>query len=368
MVSKATGDQTRTILLMMSIASPWSVDIALTLAARNLRVIVLTRTDPHQDHNSIAREGSARLQKAGIEISWPTGWHSWFFTVAAMALHVRHVAKTQNFHILSLYGGMQAMAVWLSCKRPHSIYWVGSDLLCQAKWKSPIIRMLAGSAQNNLVNGMHMKNTGEKEHRIYGLRNHYIGIDPQAWQSTSKRQPMSLICTRWFESIYANDIIVNAAAILQDRGLTFSLCFTSSGSLLPDIRKEAELLIPGTIEFLGGVDRDHLRDRLAAASIYVSMSQSDGTSTALLEALSIGLFPIISDIDANREWIKEHGCDGMLVPVDDPVSLADAIEIAINDPKRISEARQHNRKIVKTLADSRHNAAILADILKSESD
>lgn len=355
------------IALLMSAASPWSIDIALALTTRGLCVRVLTRSDPAASSDPIAREGAARLLEANIPISWPTGWRARLPSLAAMALHVRQIATGRCIHVFSLYGGMQATAAVLSCKRPHSIYWVGSDLLRQSAWKAPIIRLLIRSARHNLVNGLHMLQKGEAAYGIAGLRNHYIGVDTADWKSDLTHQPGSIICTRWFETVYANDVIIDAAALLQERGHVLSLCFTSSGSLLAEAQMRARQLGVSDIEFLGGVTREQLHARVAVASLYVSMSQSDGTSTALLEAMAMGLFPIISDIDANREWITTHGCDGLLVPVGDAAALADGIEQILNDPQRIVAARERNRQIVERLADSRRNAALLADILIAES-
>lgn len=356
------------IALLMSASSPWSIDIALALATRGLSVRVLTRSDPAASCDPITREGAARLAEAYIPISWPTGWRARLPSLAAMALHVRQIATGRCTHVFSLYGGMQAAAAWLSGKRPHSIYWVGSDLLRQSTWKAPIIRLLTRSARHNLVNGIHMLQRGEAAHGIKGLRNHYIGIDTADWKSDLTHQPDSIICTRWFETVYANDVIIEAAAKLRKRQRAFSLCFTSSGSLLAEAQMRARQLGVNEIEFLGGVSREQLRARVAGASLYVSMSRSDGTSTALLEALAMGLFPIVSDIDANREWITAHGCDGLLVPVGDAVALADGIESILDDPQRIVAARERNRRIVEALADSRRNAAVLANILITESD
>jgi glycosyltransferase involved in cell wall biosynthesis len=65
---------------------------------------------------------------------------------------------------------------------------------------------------------------------------------------------------------------------------------------------------------------------LRAADVYVSASSSDGTSSSLLEAMASGLYPVVSDITANRPWV-EHGKNGLLFAVGDAASLAEALRL-----------------------------------------
>lgn len=39
--------------------------------------------------------------------------------------------------------------------------------------------------------------------------------------------------------------------------------------------------------------------------VFISIPSSDSTSVSLLEAMCCGLFPIVSDLPANREWIHD---------------------------------------------------------------
>jgi glycosyltransferase involved in cell wall biosynthesis len=48
------------------------------------------------------------------------------------------------------------------------------------------------------------------------------------------------------------------------------------------------------------------------AKIWVSIPESDATSISLLEAMACGCIPIVSDLPANREWIKS-GVNGIVV-------------------------------------------------------
>jgi glycosyltransferase involved in cell wall biosynthesis len=126
----------------------------------------------------------------------------------------------------------------------------------------------------------------------------------------------------------------------------------ADGLLSPSLRAK--------VQFLGGVSDEELLDHLQGASIFVSLSRSDGTSISLLEALACSLFPVISDITQNREWIDPQVQNGLLVPLDDPAALAAALQLAIvNEPLR-RQAGLINRKLVLDRADFHKNMGLLA--------
>jgi len=200
----------------------------------------------------------------------------------------------------------------------------------------------------------------------------YLGVDCDrfaAGEKTFTADRATILCTRWFEPVYDNLTIVRAFAAAHRRMAGARMIFASSGSQIA----EAERLWlalgdagrPEAASFLGGVEQAELVAQLRAADIYVSMSSSDGTSTSLLEAFSAGLFPILSDIPANREWLATHGCMGILVPVGDAQALELAMIEAIGDPERRSRAARHNLDIVRKLADARTNRKILLDELSA---
>ena len=81
----------------------------------------------------------------------------------------------------------------------------------------------------------------------------------------------------------------------------------------------------------GFVDAARLFELYRGGDVYVSLSRSDSTSQSLLEAMAVGLFPIVSDIEGNREWVT-HRRQGYLVPAGDADATACAIAEAWKDP------------------------------------
>jgi glycosyltransferase involved in cell wall biosynthesis len=85
------------------------------------------------------------------------------------------------------------------------------------------------------------------------------------------------------------------------------------------------------------VDREDLPRLLSSSSVFVSVSNSDGTSVALLEALFSEVPIVVSELPANREWIIDESY-GRIVPVGDAERLGEAIVSILADPDRAREA------------------------------
>ncbi len=103
---------------------------------------------------------------------------------------------------------------------------------------------------------------------------------------------------------------------------------------------------------------------MKSCEIFVSVPSSDASSVSLLEAMALGLFPVVTDIPANREWI-EHGYNGLLVPPRNSSVLADTIFEAIQNRTLREASVTINRSIVKDKALFNHNMQELMNIYKN---
>jgi glycosyltransferase involved in cell wall biosynthesis len=114
-------------------------------------------------------------------------------------------------------------------------------------------------------------------------------------------------------------------------------------------RKVRDLSVERAVSFIGRVSHEAMPFFLGQSDIYVSTSLSDGTSVSLLEAMAAGTFPIVTDIPANREWIRD-GENGFLVPVKEPGVLAKRIIRAIQEEDLLRRTRRENLRAVEAKA------------------
>jgi len=70
-----------------------------------------------------------------------------------------------------------------------------------------------------------------------------------------------------------------------------------------------KLGLAAQIEFVGFLTKDEQDTLYKKAQYYISIPSSDSTAVSLLEAMSFGCYPIVSNLPANREWILDE-CNG----------------------------------------------------------
>jgi glycosyltransferase involved in cell wall biosynthesis len=152
--------------------------------------------------------------------------------------------------------------------------------------------------------------------------------------------------------LYRVDAVLRAVALLRRRGQDVVCDIVGDGPERSSLDRLARSLrLDGAFRFHGQVAPDRAEELLARADVYVSVSESDGASVALLEAMAIGVVPVVSDIPANAAWIRDER-NGVLVEIE-PTAIADGIERAARlDRAAVSEA---NRSVVREHADRDRN-------------
>jgi glycosyltransferase involved in cell wall biosynthesis len=88
----------------------------------------------------------------------------------------------------------------------------------------------------------------------------------------------------------------------------------------------------------------------AQARCYVGLSISDGISTSMLEAISLGAFPIQTCTSCANEWI-EDGVSGFIAPLENEKILSEMILRAISDDELVDKASEINWKTLEKKAD-----------------
>jgi glycosyltransferase involved in cell wall biosynthesis len=361
----------------MSIGSPWSRNAALWLTRLGHEVHVVDFFE--KKHTSGYLVATSPCQAAAIEAFTSKMASIHRITSRAPsklryvfgALSLRRITRQCRAEIvLSLYSGGFMLMAYLSGFRPYATYAVGSDVLLIRGLNRWLSRHILTTAKAVLSNGYYLAEQTRKLAPNANVVPLLFGVDVEKFSPDSPpAAPLRLVCTRGFESLYNNDYLIRGLALLPEGLPEFRVTFVSPGPLLPYVRDLADkLLSPAMrrrVEFLGGVPEAELPAILRSSHVYVSLSRSDGTATSTLEALACGLYPVLSAIPQNREWIDRTSPNGLLVPLDQPQKLADALAAAITGQERRLRAVLQNRQLILERADSSQTMKTLASILES---
>lgn len=135
--------------------------------------------------------------------------------------------------------------------------------------------------------------------------------------------------------------LVEAAAILRDRGQNFRCHIVGAGPLEPALRSRIEALELGeTVQLLGSLSHDDVIEEYRRASIFAlpcvesSDGNRDGIPNVIPEAMAMGL-PVVSTPVSGIPEVVDDGDTGLLVDPKSPASLADALgELMADDNRR----------------------------------
>lgn len=123
--------------------------------------------------------------------------------------------------------------------------------------------------------------------------------------------------------------ILQATAKLRADGLQVRVAVVGTGPLAPVLERTVEELSLGdSVSFLGF--RHDVADLYRRSLIYVSASQYEGLSIALLDAMAAGLPPVVSDVGEVGDVVSQ-GQTGLLFSAGDVPALAEAIRRLLSD-------------------------------------
>jgi glycosyltransferase involved in cell wall biosynthesis len=113
------------------------------------------------------------------------------------------------------------------------------------------------------------------------------------------------------------------------------------------------LSLEGQVIFTGRLDNDDVLKWLQIGDVFTLISAAEGLPCSLIEAMSVGIPPLVSDIPAHRQLVV-NDTSGLLTKVGDEDAIASGLVRLLNDPparKRIGTAAR--QQIVENFSTGR---------------
>lgn len=144
------------------------------------------------------------------------------------------------------------------------------------------------------------------------------------------------------------DTLMEAAELLPQQGWSLDLV-GGYGDLADETIAWAHA---GTNRrFLGGWPANEIGNRMQEYDICIIPSRFDGWNVVVNEALHAGLAVITTDQSVSHEMVVASDA-GVVVPADDPIALARAIQQAIDRPNEVLQQKARARKYAPRFSSS----------------
>lgn len=196
------------------------------------------------------------------------------------------------------------------------------------------------------------------------------GVDTDAFcppADESLRSPFRVVSTRHLDWKYNVELLIRAVPLVRSEIPRARFVLVGDGPDREPLRRLAdELSVGDALCWAGKVSYDRMPEVLRSSTVYVSTSLTDGSSLSVLEAMGCGVFPVVTDIPANREWIAD-GENGFLVPTDRPERLAARIVAALRDERLRENARERNLCLVRERGSYTSNLALVEGLYRDVS-
>ena len=173
---------------------------------------------------------------------------------------------------------------------------------------------------------------------------------------------LRIITNRKHEPIYNIDVIIKGYSMALKKNKDLFLTIAADGSYMNKLKNLVkDLNIESKVVFTGKYNIEELGNMLIDNDVFISIPDSDSTSVSLLESMCCGLFPIVSDLPGNREWI-DNGKNGLVLENIDSKAVEQAILWCSNNKNILKEASFYNAKLIEKKALWRNNIKIVEDI------
>lgn len=265
-------------------------------------------------------------------------------TVASMPLSMAQPwalmrSKPDIVHIQSPYPLGEA-ANWLLGRAKATVISYQSDIVRQQailRFYAPVLRRVLQAADRILVNNPRYLDTSVW---LQPVRNKCtvvpIAIDVRRFEPAVhvRRDPFKLLFVGRLRYYKGLDTLLHALTHIPQTQLTI----VGIGPMQAEWQALTdELGLADRVLFAGEIDDDHLPDYYREADLFVlpSNARSEAYGIVLLEAMASGLPCITTELGTGTSWIVQHGGTGLVVPPQNSLALAEAInKLRVNEKLR----------------------------------
>src|SRR5262245_51669723 len=183
--------------------------------------------------------------------------------------------------------------------------------------------------------------------------------------------PLRLLAVARFQEKKGLDALLDACALLRQRGIAFDLRLHGDGPMREALAAHIARLELGAHVRLGGsIPQEEVARAMRACHVFVMPCRKarggdmDGIPTVFMEAMATGRPVVSCPISGIPELVRD-GETGLLVPPDDPAALAVAVRRLATDDALRERLGTAGRQLVERQHDQRRNARRLVELMRA---
>lgn len=151
------------------------------------------------------------------------------------------------------------------------------------------------------------------------------------------REPFRLVSVASLGRHKRMDVVIDAVAALRNRGRNIALTIIGDGSERARLEKMVgDLALTEVVEFAGRVALSDMPKAMGTGDLLVSASDFETFGVTLIEGMALGM-PVVATRSGGPDSIVTSEV-GTLVPLGDPIALADAAAAIMDNIERYSPA------------------------------
>ncbi len=192
----------------------------------------------------------------------------------------------------------------------------------------------------------------------------YNGLDvgQLSYKSPWQRPPQIISVGRLVEK-KGIPLLIEACAILANRGCPFNCQIIGTGPLEMELRKQIQQLgLQSIVEIIGPRPQNEVFEYIQNAAVFAAPyvigtdGNRDGLPTVLLESMALGTPCVATDVTGIPEVVRDEET-GLMVPQHDPNALAIALERLLTNPTLRVQLATQARQLIESEFDIHRNTA-----------
>jgi len=199
-----------------------------------------------------------------------------------------------------------------------------------------------------------------------------VTLPPEAVTPKDETAARSMLCAANLIPVKGHRHLIEAMAILRDKGIACNLIIAGHGELRASLEKQVrELGLTKIVSFLGQLPHEQLMQRyqngevglVVLPSVDLGNHLHEGIPVALIEAMGHGI-PVVSTTTGGIPELLRDGA-GILVPPANPGALASAVARLLHDGEHRTRTGMLGRKRVSEEYSIGQVVARLVDRIRS---